>query len=106
MTETEFIHRADAVLFEVGEALDASELDCDWEIADGILSIDLEGGKIILNRHVLNRELWLASSATGASHYQFSGTSWLDTRGGVPLREALSKAISALSGSVFLVPAL
>lgn len=104
MTETEFIHRADAVLHDIGEALDASELDCDWEIADGILTIDLERGKIILNRHVPNRELWLASSATGAAHYQFDGRIWRDTRGGVPLRDALSSALSALSNSAIVLP--
>jgi CyaY protein len=104
MTETEFIHRADSVLFDVGEALDASELDCDWEITDGILSIVLEKGQVILNRHVPNREVWLASAATGAAHFRFDGAVWRDTRGGDALREALSKAVSALSGVAFAAP--
>jgi CyaY protein len=106
MTETEFIHRADAVLSEIGEALDASELDCDWEIADGILTIDLESGKVIVNRHALNREIWLASSATGGAHFRYDGSQWRDTRGGDSLRDGVSKAISALSGVAFVAPTL
>ncbi len=106
MTETEFIHRADAVLFDIGEALDTSELDCDWEIADGILTIDLAHGKVIVNRHALNREIWLASSATGGAHFRYDGSVWRDTRGGDGLRDGVSKAVSALSGVAFAAPSL
>lgn len=106
MTETEFIQRADAVLESVGESLDASDLDCDWEIADGILTMDFENGKVILNRHVPNRELWLASSVTGGAHFRLDEGVWRDTRSQAHLRETLSKAVSALSGVGFAAPSL
>jgi CyaY protein len=106
MTETEFINRADAVLFEIGEALDATDLDCDWEVSEGILTIDLEHGKVIVNRHALNREIWLASSATGGAHFRYDGSQWRDTRGGDSLADGLNRAVSALSGVAFVSPPL
>ncbi len=98
MTETEFQARADAVLFSIGDALDESALDCDWEVSEGILTIDLKGGKVIVNRHAPNREIWLAASSMGAAHYAFDGVVWRDTRGGPALGEALRKVIAAQGG--------
>jgi CyaY protein len=101
MTETEFQQQADEVLYAIGDALDASTLDCDWECADGILTIDLEGGKIIVNRHVPNQEIWLASSLMGAAHFRFDGNAWQDTRGNASLGIAVRHAIGAQSGEAF-----
>jgi CyaY protein len=101
MTETEFTQRADAVLFEIGDALDESGLDCDWECADGILTIDIAGGNIIVNRHVPNREIWLASSIMGAAHFRFDGALWRDTRSDSSLGSAVKKAVAAQGGADF-----
>src|SRR5437764_1285550 len=68
MTESEFIVATDRVLNAIGEAIDAAGADVDWRVIDGILEIDCSdaqdsggsGGKIIVNRHLPNRELWLA----------------------------------------------
>ena len=38
----------------------------DWSLNDGILEIDCgDGGKIIVNRHVPNREIWVAARSGG-----------------------------------------
>jgi len=84
MTESEFIVLTDRVLNLVGEALDDSDANLDWQLNDGILEIDCEegsgaGGKIILNRHVPNRELWLATRG-GGYHFQSGATQWENTR--------------------------
>ena len=40
--------------------------DVDWSLNDGILEIDCgDGGKIIVNRHVPNREIWVAARSGG-----------------------------------------
>ncbi len=106
MTETEFTHRADAVLFEIGEAIDASEADCDWEVSDGILSIDMEGGKAIINRHIPNREIWLASSTGGAAHFRFDGSVWRDTRGEDTLAESVRRVFAKQAGALLDLSAL
>ena len=110
MTESEFIALTDRVLNLVGEALDASENtsggDLDWQLNDGILEIDCgAGGKIIVNRHVPNRELWLATRG-GGYHYRPVAGGWSDTRGTGDLHNALGKALAEQSGDAIDLPAL
>lgn len=112
MTESEFIALTDRVLNLIGDALDASESsssssgDVDWQLNDGILEIDCgAGGKIIVNRHVPNRELWLATRG-GGYHYRSAGGAWSDTRGSGDLHTALGKALAEQSGDAIALPAL
>ena len=106
MNESEFIVATDRVLNLIGEALDASDADVDWQLNDGILEIDCgAGGKIIVNRHVPNRELWLATRG-GGFHYRPSGNSWTDTRNAGDLQSALGKALHDQSGATIGLPEL
>ena len=102
MTESEFIAMADHVLEQVGHALDASDGDVDWQLNDGILEIDCadgegSGGKIIVNRHVPNREIWLATRG-GGYHYRLDAATWIDTRGGSDLATTLAQALEDQAG--------
>ncbi len=70
LTDSEFITAADRTLAAIGDALDAaldvSDADIDWSLNDGILEIDCGGGgKVIVNRHVANREIWVAARSGG-----------------------------------------
>src|SRR5439155_18322218 len=102
MNESEFIVLTDRVLNAIGEALDAAGADIDWRVIDGILEIDCSdtggaGGKIIVNRHVPNRELWLATRG-GGFHYRNENGDWVDTRGGDDLRAQLARALGEQAG--------
>ena len=110
MTESEFIAVTDRVLNALGEALDVSDADLDWRVIDGILEIDCEaadgsGGKIIVNRHLPNRELWLATRG-GGFHYRHEDSTWINTRGGADLRAELSRALAVQAGVDIEVPEL
>ena len=110
MTESEFIAVTDRVLNAIGEALDASDADLDWRILDGILEIECDagdgtGGKIIVNRHVPNRELWLATKG-GGFHYRHDGAAWRNTRGGDDLAKELGRALADQAGTDVELPAL
>ena len=110
MTESEFIALTDRVLNLIGEALDESHADLDWQLNDGILEIDCEdgsgaGGKIILNRHVPNRELWLATRG-GGYHYRPGLGRWENTRGGGDLQAELTRALMAQGGVAIALPEL
>ena len=88
-TDTEFIAAADATLAAIGAALDAaldaSDADVDWSLNDGILEIECgDGGKLIVNRHVPNREIWVAAR-TGGFHFRADDGAWRDTRSGETL---------------------
>ena len=70
ISDSLFIAATDRVLAQIGAALDAalahSDADVDWTLNDGILEIECEdGSKVIVNRHLPNRELWVAARSGG-----------------------------------------
>ena len=100
--ESEFIALADRVLASIGAALDVaadtSDADLDWSLNDGILTIDCgDGGKVIVNRHVPNRELWVAGRS-GGFHFKEVAGRWSDTRTGEALETVLTRILQAQSG--------
>ena len=110
MIESEFIALADRVLEAIGEALDARGADLDWRIDDGILEIDCAGsagtgGKIIVNRHGPNRELWLATKG-GGFHYRLVDGAFVNTRGGDAFGVELARALHTQAGADVALPKL
>ena len=106
MDEREFEQRADEALERIEAALEATGVDADVERRDGgVLEIEFEdGSRMVINRHGVARELWIAARA-GGFHFRWDGAAWRDTREGTELFAALSKLVSAQSGrSVRLAP--
>ena len=102
ISESEFVALADRVLMAIGAAIDAaadaSDADLDWSLNDGILTIDCgSGGKVIVNRHLPNRELWVAAKS-GGFHFRNDAGSWLDTRSGEVLEAVLKRLLQAQGG--------
>lgn len=66
MNETEFKQKVDSILAHIEAQLEGCESDLDWDLADGILDIECEGGShIIINRQVPTRQIWVATRADG-----------------------------------------
>lgn len=110
LTDTEFITAVDATLAAIGASLDRaladSDIDLDWSLNDGILEIECtDGSKLILNRHVANRELWVAARS-GGFHFKPQEGSWRDTRSGDELAAALAKLIETQAGIAPVFPVL
>jgi CyaY protein len=106
MDETQFDALATQALQRIERALDESGIDADFELKEGgVLQLEFENGsKIIVNRHGAAREIWVAARA-GGFHFRWDGSAWRDTRDGSELFAALSKLVSAQSGSgVILSP--
>ena len=98
MDESAFIAAADTTLGTIGLALDAaletSNADLDWDLKDGVLTIECDdASRIIVNRHVPNREIWAAKS--GGFHFRADGGRWRDARGGEELGAALTRLLKA-----------
>src|SRR2546423_13818736 len=109
-TETEFIAAADATLAKIGLALDAAletgNADVDWNVNDGILEIECaDGSKLIVNRHVPNREMWVAARA-GGFHFRPQNGLWRDTRSGDDLAVTLAKLLRTQGGLPITLPSL
>jgi CyaY protein len=106
MDETQFEALATRALQRIEQALDESGIDADFELKEGgVLELEFaNGSKIIVNRHGAAREIWVAARA-GGFHFRWDGSAWRDTRDGSELFAALSKLVSAQSGSgVILSP--
>lgn len=95
--DTAFLQSADATLAAIGAALDRalvdSDADVDWSLNDGILEIDCgNDGKLIVNRHGVNREIWVAAKA-GGYHFRADGGAWRDTRSQETLADTLARLL-------------
>lgn len=110
ITDTEFIVATDRILASIGAALDAaletSDADIDWNLNEGILEIDCEsGGKLIVNRHLHHREIWVAARA-GGYHFKPVDGLWRDTRSGDELGAKLGALVRAQAGLAVTMPSL
>ena len=99
MEETEFAALAEQALSRIEASLEESGVDADVELkAGGVIEIEYaDGSKMVINRHMAAREIWVAALA-GGFHFRWDGGAWRDTREGTELFAALSKLVSAQSG--------
>lgn len=99
MDDKEFNTLAEATLARIDAALEASGADIDCQLAaGGVLEIEFDdGSKIIINRHGVAREIWVAARS-GGFHFRWDGTAWRDTRDAVELMEKLSTVASQQAG--------
>ncbi len=75
-------------------------LEVDFE--EGILTIELEsGGQYVINRHAPNRQIWMSSPVSGATHFNYDEESsgWTSSRGAGVLSEMLADELSAATGT-------
>jgi CyaY protein len=106
MDETQFDALATQALQRIEQALDDSGIDADFELKEGgVLELEFgNGSKIIVNRHGAAREIWVAARS-GGFHFRWDGAAWRDTRNGAELFSALSKLVSAQSGTGVILSA-
>jgi CyaY protein len=102
VSDSAFSAAADATLAAIGAALDAaldaSDADADWSLNDGVLEIDCgDDGKVIVNRHVPNREIWVAARS-GGFHFHADKGSWRDARSAQDLPATLTRLLHEQAG--------
>jgi CyaY protein len=99
MEDSEFNTLAGQALARIDAGLEACEADLDFELAaGGVLEIEFaDGSKIIVNRHAVAREIWVAARA-GGFHFRWDGAVWRDTRDNAELMEKLSALASQQAG--------
>ncbi len=99
MEESVFCTLADAELLRIEAAIERSGLDVDIETKPGgILEIEFDdGSKVIVNRHVAAREIWVAARS-GGYHFAPREGGWIAGRDGAELYGILSRAVSEQAG--------
>ena len=104
--ESAFIALTDRVLETIGTALDAAGSDLDWSENDGVLTIECaDGSRVIVNRHLPNRELWVAAKS-GGFHFRAEGGAWRDTKSGEELATALERLLRSQGDAIVRLPPL
>ena len=102
MDESEFHALAGATLEALMDRIDEVAGDVlEAELIDEVLIITLEDdSQYVLNRHTINRELWLSSPKSGAGHYVYDkvAKAWTDRRRGRDLYALLENELSAAAG--------
>ena len=76
--------------------------DLDVDLEGGILTIELEsGGQYVINKHGPNRQIWMSSPKSGATHYDYDADrdAWTGTRDGADLATRLAGELAALTGT-------
>jgi CyaY protein len=106
MDERQFEALATQALQQIERALEVSGIDADFELKEGgVLELEFgNGSKIIVNRHGAAREIWVAARS-GGFHFRWDGSAWRDSRDGTELFAALSKLVSAQSGTGVILSA-
>lgn len=99
MEEKEFNALAEATLARIEQALDGCSFEIDYEVQPGgVLELEFDdGSKIIINRHLAAREIWVAAKS-GGFHFRPENGRWVGTRDGAELFAALSRLASEQSG--------
>ncbi len=92
MDHKEFGLLAQAALTRIQSGLENAELDFESP-ADGILEIEFDdGSKIVINRHAVAQEIWVAARS-GGFHFRPADGSWKDSRDGEDLYVKLARLI-------------
>jgi CyaY protein len=99
MTETEFQQQVEHTLASIETALDAVDVDVDFERkADTVLELSFEDdSRIIVNGQAAAQEIWIAAKS-GGQHFRYDGGAWVNTRDGSDLFRALSAVVSQQCG--------
>lgn len=98
LSEAEFNQAAAATLAHIEQALEDADLDFETP-ADGVLEVEFEdGSKIIINRHGVAREIWVAARS-GGFHFKPQNGGWVDTKDGTPLYDKLAALLAAQGGA-------
>lgn len=98
MNESEFLDVTDRIFSRIEDAIDDAGLDADFVSNGNVLEIEFDdGGKIVVNRHASNQELWIAAKS-GGYHFAFKDGQWLAARDGAEFFSTLKTAIAQACG--------
>jgi CyaY protein len=89
------------LLNKIEQSLESCEADIDVELKQGgVLEVECaNGSKIIVNRHVAAREIWLAAKS-GGFHFRPDQGRWIGTRDGDDLMFVLARCLSEQTGEM------
>jgi len=107
LDESTFQTIADRTLLAYQQAIeDALGDSLEIDLREGILTLELDSGaKYVINKHAPNRQIWMSSPVSGASHYAYDPErrQWVSTRGGGTLAETLAAELARATGTTVVL---
>ena len=105
MDESTFSDLADAEIQRIEAALEACGAEMDIEtMPGGVLEVEFENGsKVVINRHVAAKEIWVAAKSGGFHFAPRDAGQWVAGRDGAELYATLSRVVSEQSGQTVTV---
>ena len=98
MTESEYNELAVVVFIRIEKTIDASGADIDCNLNGPVMELEfLSGSKIIINRHTINQDIWLAAK-TGGYHFEYAQGQWISHRDNCELFNKLSELVKLGAG--------
>ncbi len=95
-SEADFNQAAEVTMAHIEKVLETADLDFETP-AEGIIEVEFyDGSKIIINRHGVACEIWVAARS-GGFHFKYEQGGWVDTKDGEALYGKLA-ALIALQG--------
>lgn len=105
MDESEFAAAAERTLAAIESAIEDCAADVEITRAGNVLTLELaDGSKIVVNSQAPMQQIWVAARS-GGFHYAWRDGAWRDTRDGTELFAALSRLVSAHSGTAVVLRA-
>jgi CyaY protein len=98
MQEPYFHAEVDKLFLEIEQWLEKSHADIDFESQEGILTVSLGEGRLVLSRQTPAREIWLASPL-GAYHFRYTPMGWV-TQQGHSLLPVISQIVQQCAGII------
>ena len=98
MDESTFNQKVDDTLEQIEAALDDCDADLDWDLANGILTIECaDGSQLIVNRQGPSQQIWVATRG-GGFHFDYDDKNNIWQEGGNELLQFLSQSLSEQCG--------
>lgn len=100
MTESEYNELAEGVFLRIEKTIDANGADIDCNLNGPVMELEfLSGSKIIINRHTINQEIWLAAK-TGGYHFEYDQGQWISRRDSCELFTKLGELVALGTGEI------
>jgi frataxin len=101
MDDSTFESLADRTLARLQTQIEEALDEVDVDLRGGILTLELDDGRqYVINKHMPNRQIWMSSPISGASHFAHDAASgtWRSTRGNERLHDMLATELASATG--------
>lgn len=97
LSDLEYNKISNNYLEDLGDELDIvseNHSNLDFELSQGVLTINTPKGTFVINRQPPNKQIWLSSPITGPNRYDLIHGRWVSLRDNSSLTDLLSHELS------------